>query len=283
MEALLAQLSQQEIFLLVFGALLTGIVSGGLAGLLGVGGGTIIVAFLYYIFSILDIHPDHQMHIAVGTSLAAIIPISLRSLHGHMKAKAADINLLLGYWLVPLLFGAALGGAINGYITDVTLRIAFAAFIAMLGIYYIAAKQTRPLAQHLPSGVGRWVLGAGNGFISSLLGIGGGALGVVAMTAHAIPIHRAVGTSAGFGAIISIPATIGFVAAGWGVDALPPLSLGYVNIIGFALITPTALVAAKLGVRIAHGLPQKNLQQTFAVFLIATAVYMIHDVVNLAS
>lgn len=279
MEALLAQLSQQEIYILVFGALLTGIASGGLAGLLGVGGGTIIVAFLYYIFSNLGVHPDHRMHVAIGTSLATIIPVSLRSLHGHLKANSVDTDLLLGYWFVPLLAGAILGGALNGQIPDVALRIGFACFISTLGIYYIAAQETRAIAQRLPLGIGRWTIGSGNGFISSSLGTGGGALGVVAMTACAIPIHRAVGTSAGFGAIIASPAVIGYVFAGWSAEGLPPWSLGYVNVLGFALIAPSALIAARLGVLIAHKLPQKSLRRVLAVFLIAAAIYMIHDTI----
>ena len=279
MEALLGQLSEQEIFILFFGALLTGIASGGLAGLLGVGGGTIIVAFLYYIFSNLGVHPDHQMHVAIGTSLATMIPISLRSLHGHLRANSVDTDLLLGYWFVPLLVGAILGGALNGQFSDVALRIGFACFISILGIYYLAAKETRAIAQRLPSGITRWVMGGGNGFIASSFGVGGGALGVVAMTAHAVPIHRAVGTSSGFGAIIASPAVIGFVLAGWNAEGLPPWSLGYVNVIGFVLITPSALIAARLGVLIAHNLPQKSLRRVLAVFLIAAAIYMVHDAI----
>lgn len=279
MEALLAQLSQQEIYFLVFGALLTGIASGGLAGLLGVGGGTIIVAFLYYIFSNLGVHPDHRMHAAIGTSLATIIPVSLRSLHGHLKANSVDTDLLRNYWFVPLLAGAILGGTLNGQIPDVALRIGFACFISVLGIYYITAKETHAIAQRLPSGLGRWALGGGNGFVASSFGVGGGALGVISMTAHAIPIHRAVGTSAGFGAIIATPASIGYILAGWNAEGLPPWSLGYVNVLGFALITPSALIAARLGVLVAHKLPQKSLRRVLAVFLIAAAAYMMHDAI----
>ncbi|MCY4048188.1 MAG: sulfite exporter TauE/SafE family protein [Hyphomicrobiales bacterium] len=277
METLLAQLPQQEILLLVFGALLAGIASGGLAGLLGVGGGTITVAFLYYIFSSLGVAPDHRMHLAIGTSLATIIPVSLHSMHGHRKAGAVDADLFRGYWLAPLLAGAILGGALNGYVPDAALRIGFAAFIAVIGVYYIAAGQTRPLAPHLPPGIGRWALGCGNGLISSSFGVGGGALGVVAMTAHAVPIHKAVGTSAGFGAVIAVPASLGYILSGWNAAGLPPWSLGYVNLAGFALVAPGALVAARLGVRIAHKLPQKILRRVFAAFLIATAAYMMFD------
>lgn len=277
MEALLAQLPQQDIHLLVLGALLAGIASGALAGLLGTGGGTITVAFLYYIFSTLGIPPEHRMHLAVGTSLATIIPVSLRSMHGHLKADAVDAALFRGYWLAPLLAGAILGGALNGYVPDAALRVGFATFIAVIGVYYIAVGQTRPLAPHLPSGIGRWALGGGNGLISSSFGVGGGALGVVAMTAHGVPIHKAVGTSAGFGAVIAAPASLGYILAGWNAEGLPPWSLGYVNLAGFALVAPSALVAARLGVRIAHKLPQKSLRRVFAVFLIATAVYMMFD------
>ena len=280
MEALLSQLSHQEILLLGAGALLTGVISGGLAGMLGIGGGTIIVAFLYYIFGIIGVDENARMHLAVGTSLASIIPISLRSLHGHWRVGAVDAELLLRYWVVPLLIGAVLGGALNGYVPDVALRIFFALFIMILGIYMLAGSTAFRLAEALPVGGGRWLLGSLNGFISALLGIGGGALGVVAMTAFAIPIHRAVATASGFGAIIALPAVIGFIVAGWGMPALPPGSLGYVNGIGCLLIVPSALGCALAGVRIAHLLPRDALRRIFAAFLLANGCYMCFDLLT---
>lgn len=279
MEPFLLQFSNQELLFLALGALATGSLAGVLSGLLGVGGGAIMVPFLYYTFSALGIDTEVRMHLAVGTSLAVIVPTSLRSLHGHWRASSVDRYLLLNYWFVPLLVSAILGGILSGYVPDLVLRIFFAFFFVAFGSYMLTGRENRRLRDRLPSGLGRWVLGSLNGLISTLLGIGGGVIGVTSMVSFGVPIHRAVGTAAGFGVIIALPGAFGFALSGWGLPSLPPWSFGYVSGICFLLMAPAAILSAIAGVQVAHLLPRLVLRRLFALFLLANGIFMVTDVI----
>ncbi len=265
-------------FVLLFAlALLTaGVVAGILAGLLGVGGGIVIVPVLFHLLSALGVDDAVRMHIAVGTSLATIIPTSIRSTLSHRKKGAVDEDILRS-WAVPLVAGVLIGTIAADFSSGQMLTLIFAV-VALLAAFNMAyAKEEWRLGEHLPDGSTKNGMVGVMGFFCAMMGIGGGTFGVTAMTLFGVPIHRAVGTAAGLGLIIAIPGTIGFIISGWGAPLRPPLSLGYVNLLGFALIVPATVLAAPLGVRLAHWMDRTTLKRAFALFLAITSVRMFWD------
>lgn len=262
---------------LVAALAVTGIVAGLLAGLLGVGGGIVIVPVLYHLFTLLGVDEAVKMHVAVGTSLATIVPTSLLSARSHAAKGNLDKDLLRS--LIPALFvGVVLGALISGFVPGLVLSLVF----GVIGLLVAAnmALRTKPstLAPALPGGLARQGIGTTIGTFSTLMGIGGGTLSVPIFSAFNVPMHRAVGTAAAIGIVISIPGAIGFLINGLGVPDRPPLTLGYINLIGFALIVPMTLWMAPVGARIAHALNARLLKQAFAVFLTITALRMLYSV-----
>ena len=263
-----------EIAILIIAMLATGVAGGVLAGLLGVGGGIVIVPVLEFVLELLEVPADFRMHIAVATSLAVIIPTSISSARAHHSRGAVDIE-LAKRWLPFIALGAIIGVMIASQVSGPTLTTVFAVFAIL-----VAVKMTLPLDQKIitaevPKGMATAIVPTSIGTISSMMGIGGGTLTVPALTLMGEPIHRAVGTSALFGLLISIPGTIGFIVSGWGNEQLPPGSLGFVNMAGFALIAPTTVLAAPLGARLAHALSRRKLSLLFGLFLTLVATRML--------
>lgn len=273
---LLAGYSFTQLGLFVFGLGLAGIAAGLLAGLLGVGGGIVIVPVLFHVFGALGIDEAVRMHLSVGTSLATIIPTSIRSLHAHHLKQAVDIQ-ILKQLAAPLTAGVIGGAYIAGAVKGEGLMLVFATVALIVALYMSFGREEWRLGTQLPERLGRAVIGSVIGLISVLMGIGGGTLGVSILTLYNTPIHRAVGTATGFGLIIAIPGAAAMVLNGWNVENLPPFSLGYVNLIGFALIVPTTVLAAPWGARIAHAISRPALRRAFAVFLALTSLRMFLD------
>lgn len=253
--------------------LATGAVAGLAAGLLGVGGGIVIVPVLFHLFSQQGIDPAVRMHLAVGTSLATIVVTAWRSVRSHHARGAVDVALLRS-WVAPVLLGALAGSALAGFVGGPALARVFATVALAVALHMAFGRESWRLAPQLPRRAGRVALGAGIGFLSLLMGLGGGTLGVPVLTLFGVPIHRAVGTAAGLGLVIGLPGALAFAASGWGASGLPPFSLGYVNGLGFALIVPATWLAAPVGARLAHGAPQRTLRRLFALFLVATSLRM---------
>jgi uncharacterized membrane protein YfcA len=268
-----------ELGTFALGLIIAGVVGGLVAGMLGVGGGIVIVPVLYHVMDLLGIDPNVRMHIAVGTSLATIIPTSISSLRSHNAKGAVDWE-LLRRWIWPMLAGVVIGSALAGYAKGQALSLFFACVALPVAIYLAFVSEARRFSDHLPEGVGGALLPAGISGISTMMGIGGGTVGVPAMTLFGMPIHRAVGTASAFGAIISIPGTIGSIITGWGVGHLPPYSLGYVNLLGFVLIAPASYLVAPVGAHIAHNSDKRSLRMMFAFFIFITAVKMLLDALN---
>jgi uncharacterized membrane protein YfcA len=275
-----AAASGGELGTFALGLVIAGIVGGLVAGMLGVGGGIVIVPVLYHVMDLLGIDPGVRMHIAVGTSLATIIPTSFSSTRSHNKKGAVDWE-LLRRWVVPMVIGVLIGSAISGYAKGQALALFFACVALPVAVHLAFFGEGRRLADHLPTGVGGWLLPAGIGGVSTMMGIGGGTVGVPAMTLCGVPIHRAVGTAAAFGAIISIPGTVGAILSGWGAQGLPPYSLGYVNLLGFVLIAPASYFVAPFGAQIAHEMDRGRLRKMFALFIGITAARMLYDALGL--
>ncbi|MEQ8517323.1 MAG: sulfite exporter TauE/SafE family protein [Chromatocurvus sp.] len=256
--------------------LLVGVAAGVLAGMLGVGGGIVIVPALYHLFAYLQIDPALQIHLAVGTSLATIIPTSLRSLIGHARRGAVDWTLMRG-WAWPILAGVVLGTIAASIMDNRGLALVFASVASLVALHMGFAKSRWKLGNDLPAGVMQPLLPAGLGFVSVMMGIGGGTLSVPILTLFSYPIHRAVATAAGFGLIIAVPGALGFIVSGWGMDNLPPYSLGYVNLLAFAIIVPATLLSVPMGVKLAYALKPQPLRIAFAIFLALTAARMFFD------
>ncbi len=269
-----------ELGTFALGLVIAGVVGGLVAGMLGVGGGIVVVPVLYHVLDLMGVDPNVRMHIAVGTSLATIIPTSFSSTRSH-DAKGAVDWALLRRWVVPMIVGVVIGTAISGYVRGQALALFFACVALPVAVYLAFFGEARRLSDHLPTGIGGLLLPAGIGGVSTMMGIGGGTVGVPAMTLCGVPIHRAVGTAAAFGAIISIPGTLGNVIGGWHAHGLPPYSLGYVNLLGFALIAPVSYVMAPIGAKIAHRTDQRALRMIFALFIAITAARMLYDALGL--
>jgi len=251
----------------------TGLVSGTLAGLLGVGGGIVIVPLLFNVFPLFGIPEAVQMKVAVATSLATIIPTSIQSARKHHQKGAMDVALLRSIW-PSMLAGVAMGTFLAVYVRGEGLTAVFALVALLVALNMGFTGVDFRITESVPAGPPRQALGLGIGAVSAMMGIGGGTLGVPILSMCGHPIRAAVATASAFGLIISIPATIGFIWGGWSDPLRPPFSVGYVNLIGVALIAPTSILATPWGVHIAHTIPPLWLKRAFAVFLAATSLRM---------
>lgn len=253
-----------------------GLFAGFVGGLFGIGGGVVIVPALYLVFSALGVDEAVRMHVAIGTSLSTIIATSARSLAAHANAGAVDFAVLRA-WTPWIGGGALLGGALAGAANTEALLIVFGAGLLLVAAQMGFGNPTWRLAQELPRGVARAATASSIGALSALMGIGGGAFGVTAMTLCGRPIHQAVATASGFGAAIALPATLIYIIAGWGKGGLPPWSLGYVSAPGFVVLAALTALTAPIGARLAHRLPQQTLKRAFAILLAGVALNMLRE------
>lgn len=254
--------------------LLAGVAAGLIAGLLGVGGGIVLVPVLYHLFAVMGIDESVRMHVAVGTSLTTIIATSIASIRAHYKRGAVDLALLRS-WGPAILIGTIIGGAIAGKVGGPVLTGIFGIMATLIGLYMALVQKTVTVSNRLPGVIGACSLGGLIGAISTMMGIGGGTLSVPILSLFGYPIHRAIGTAAAIGFIIGVPGTLNFMISGWNVDRLPPYSLGYVNLLGAALIIPASMLLAPFGARLSHRLNTRKLRTIFGIFLIITAGRMV--------
>lgn len=260
--------SDPATLLALLGALaLAGALIGFLAGLFGIGGGAISVPVFFEIFRLLGHAPEVAMPMAVGTSLAVIIPTSINSSRGHFLRGTVDME-LLRLWAAPVVLGVLAGSVIARYAEPAVFQLVFITVASVNAAKLLLGGAGWRLRDSLPS---RWVLrlyGTVIGLVSALMGIGGGAVSTLVLTLHNVPIHRAVSTSAGVGVLIALPGTIGYMAAGWGRPDLPPDAIGFVSWATFLLTIPTSLLTTRLGVRAAHALSRRHLETAFGLFLV---------------
>ncbi|MCP4299173.1 MAG: sulfite exporter TauE/SafE family protein [Gammaproteobacteria bacterium] len=255
--------------------LLTGCVAGVLAGLFGIGGGIVIVPVLEAALGFLDVDPAIRMHVAVATSLATIIPTSISSARAHHRRESVDVK-IVKRWAMFVLIGALLGAWIASQVHSRVLAMVFATLALLVAMKMVLMPESRNLTEEVPRGPLVAVIPTAIGCFSSMMGIGGGTFSVMTLTLFNEPIHRAVGTAALFGLVISLPGTVGFIIAGWDDVRIPPGSLGYVSLIGFACIAPTTVLAAPLGARIAHAFSAKRLSMLFGAFLVLAAIRLFY-------
>ena len=248
-----------------------GVVAGLMAGIFGIGGGAVLVPVFYQVFGMLGIDEAVRMHLSVGSSLGIIVPTSIRSFLGHKARGAVDMDLLKSY-LIPVPAGVVLASLTAAYISSAGLRTIFAVITLLVAFRLIFNRESWKIGSDIPGNPGRAFVGALIGYLSTLMGIGGGVLNNTFMTLFGRPMHQAVATSSGVGVLIAIPGTIGYIWAGWGDPLLPVASTGFINWIAVALIIPIALVVTPYGVRIAHALKKRQLEIGFGLFCIFVSV-----------
>jgi uncharacterized membrane protein YfcA len=246
-----------------------GAVVGFFAGLLGIGGGIIIVSSLALTFAARDVAPEYVMHLAIGTSLAAIAPGSLASFRAHHRHGAVDWPLVRR--MVPgLLTGVAAGAIASRYVPNGVLKSFYLAFMAFVILQMVAGVRPKP-SRELPGPAPLAAIAVVIGVCSSFFGGGAAAIGVPFLTWCNLTVHRAIGTVAAMGFPLSIAGAIGYALSGWGVPSLPAGSVGFVYLPAFAGIAITSVLVAPFGARLAHRLRGPTLQRIFAAFLIAIA------------
>ncbi|WP_181707845.1 sulfite exporter TauE/SafE family protein [Chthonobacter rhizosphaerae] len=253
----------------------SGLVSGVLAGLFGVGGGAVLVPVFFQVLGLAGVDESVRMHVSIATSTGIILPTALRSFGAHHARGVVDMELLRS-WVIWIPLGVVVATAVASSLSSEGLRIVFAVIAVLFAIRMLFNRASWRLGPDLPkSRVARAIVGAVIGFFSTLMGIGGGVLNNTYMTLYGRPMHQAVATSSGVGVLIAIPGTLGFIVAGWGLPDLPPFSLGYVNLMGVLLVVPITLLTAPLGVRLAHALPKRRLEILFGLFLLSVAAKFI--------
>ncbi|MCX7297287.1 MAG: sulfite exporter TauE/SafE family protein [Hyphomicrobiales bacterium] len=264
-----------EIVWLVLLILAGGVVTGILAGLFGIGGGGVIVPVLYEVFGLIHVPDNLRMQLCIGTSLAIIVPTTLRSYIGH-KRKGAVIPDVVRVWTLPAVIGVVIGSVTAAYAPGAVFKIAFVVFTAFISAKMLFAGDRWNVSDRLPGRGLMWVYGFITGLISSLVGVSGGAVSNAVLTMYGQPMQRAVATSAGIGVPITIVGAIGYAIAGWPhLQQLPPLSLGFISVLGFVLMAPVSSYTASYGVRLAHWLPRRGLEIGFGVFLMLVSLRFI--------
>ncbi|GHA16494.1 UPF0721 transmembrane protein [Devosia pacifica] len=261
----------------LLGLMATGVVSGVAAGLLGIGGGAIIVPALSNALLLMGYEPEVVMHVAVGTSLAVIIPTGFVSARSHYRRGALDID-RLKLWVPFIVAGTLIGGLMAGLYSGNVLRVIFATMSFLIAANIVFSLQSRLMGHLRESKASNRAIAFIVGYVSALMGIGGGSLSVPSMVAFGASMHRAVGTSAALGVAIAISGTIGFIVSGWGASSRPPLSFGYVNLPALLSIAVMAALCAPIGAALAHRLDQKALKYVFAAFLILVGLNMLWKV-----
>lgn len=254
--------------------LATGAFAGILAGLLGVGGGIVIVPVLFFLFQSFGVSPESAMVVATATSLATIVPTSISSIRSHHNKGNVDFDLLkrwAAFIFVGVLIGSWLVTRVDG--TWLTALFGVIATLSALNMLFRTGKSA--LFEQLPGKAGQSVMGSSIGFFSSMVGIGGGTISVPLLTLYNYPAHKAVGTAAAIGLIISLPGALTMLALGSTPADAPAGTIGLVNLIGFICIVPLTVVFAPVGVSIASKLNAALLKKIFAVVLLITGLRML--------
>ena len=274
----LTELDLAHVSQLIAVLLAAGIVAGFVAGLFGIGGGFVVVPALLLTFSVFNVESDIIAHLAIGTSLATIIVTSSRSVHAHNKRGAVDFKVIRD-WAVWLIVGAVFGIIVARFMDGRSLKWIFSIGVFLMGVHFIAPvlQPKKAIAKEMPAGPVLAGIATFLGAFSALLGIGGGTIAVLVMTACGRAIHQAVATAAGFGVLIAVPGAIGFAILGLGQTGLPFGSIGYVNVIAVLAITAMSFLTAPLGARAAHSLNAVALKRVFGIYLVATSAIVLYN------
>ncbi len=267
-----------ELVLPAASLLIGGILTGLAAGLLGIGGGGILVPIFYEVFGIMGVDDAVRMHLCVGTSMAVIIPTSLSSIRAHHSKGAIDTNIVKSF-AIPVVLGVGLGILVAKFAKADVLKIIWVIAATTMSMKLFFGRSSWVLGADVPGQPFRSIFGLVVGTVSTLMSIAGGIFISTLMTLYGRPMHQAVGTASAFGPIVSVPATLGFIWAGWSVANLPAGSLGYVSPLAAAVVVTTSVLAAPFGARLAHKVSRRTLELAFATFLLTIGVRFIFTLV----
>jgi uncharacterized membrane protein YfcA len=240
----------------------------------GIGGGAILVPVFYECFRLAGVPLEVRMPLCVGTSLAIIIPTSIRSYRAHHARGAVDTEILRAWWL-PVLVGVLAASVTARYAPERLFKIVFVMVAWLAAARLLSARESWKFGDDLPKGPLMRVFGFLVGLLATLMGVGGGLFANLLMTFYGRPIHQGVATSSALAVLVSIPGALGYVYAGWPVAAhypdvlalQSPFAIGYVSVIGALLVMPTSLLTAPLGVRAAHAMSKKTLERAYGTYL----------------
>ena len=257
--------------------LLLGSIVGIMAGLLGIGGGGIMVPILTSIFLLLGMPIEKVVHLALGTSMAAIVFTSVSSLRAH-HLRGGVIWSYVKSMSPGIIVGTFIATFIAAYANSLFLAVFFSMFMAYVSLQMFLNK--KPALHGKPNGVQHlFFVGSGIGAISALVSIGGGSLTVPYLVSKNVDIKKAIGTSAAIGLPISISGTLGYIINGWGNTSLDNYVLGYVYLPAVLLISITSFICAPLGVRLVHYLPVQIIKKIFALLLIILSIKMLSSII----
>ena len=271
---MMAGLDSKELIELALLLIAVGALSGFLAGVFGIGGGAILVPVFYECFRLAGVPLEVRMPLCIGTSLAIIIPTSIRSFRAHYARGAVDMEILKTWWL-PIVIGVVAGSVTARYAPERLFKIVFVVVAWSAAARLLLARDNWKLGDDVPKGFLMRVYGFFVGLLSTLMGVGGGLFSNLLMTFYGRPIHQAVATSSALAVLISIPGALGYVYAGWPAAARypdvvalqTPFAIGYVSLIGALLVMPTTLITAPIGVKVAHALSKRALEMAFGVYM----------------
>lgn len=268
-----------EFLWLVLAILIGGVFTGLLAGLFGIGGGAIVVPILYEVFRIIGVPEEVRMQLCVGTSLAIIVPTSIRSFLAHRARSDLPVD-ILRIWALPLIAGVGCGGVTAAFAPQWVFKLAFVIISSFMGARLLFKFGQGWVASGFPKTGPMAIVGFIIGLLSALMGVGGGAMSTMFLTMHGLAIHAAVGISAGVGVFISLAGTVGFMLAGLRFHSLmPPLTVGFVSLLGFVFMAPVSSLVAPLGARIAHALTKRQLEIAFGAFLLIVSARLLASLV----
>ena len=252
----------------------TGIFAGILAGLLGVGGGIVIVPVLFFLFQSFGVSPESAMLVATATSLATIVPTSISSIRSHHHKGNVDFE-LLKRWALFIFIGVLAGSWLVTRVEGTLLTLLFGVIATLSALNMLLRTNKPALFQKLPNSAGQSLMATLVGFFSAMVGIGGGTISVPLLSIYNYPTHKAVGTAAAIGLIISLPGALTMLAIGTTPADAPVGTFGLVNVIAFACIVPLTVLFAPVGATLAAKLDAGKLKKIFAVVLLITGVRML--------
>lgn len=260
------------------GLIVTGMLAGVLAGLLGVGGGIVIVPVLYFLFQCYGVSAETAMVVATASSLATIVPTSVSSIRSHYRRGNVDVG-LLKKWFWFVLLGVLLGSWLVTRVDGVWLSGLFGMIAILSAANMLFRSGSSAMFRQLPGKVGQAVMGGGVGLLSSMVGIGGGTISVPLLTLYSYPAHRAVGTASAIGLLISLPGALTMLLVGVTPNDAPVGTVGLVNLTAIICIVPLTVIFAPIGVSLASKLDGIRLKKVFAVVLLITGGRMLLQLV----
>lgn len=264
--------------LFLFYFLILGAFTGLFAGLFGIGGGGIMVPALAFLFIKLAFPAEHLVHMALATSMTAIVPTAIASLRAHHKRNAVIWPVVIK--IAPgILVGTFAGTFLASYLSAKPLAIFFSCFMAFVALQMVLDRKPKPSRQ-LPGSVALMGVGSGIGGISALVAIGGGTLTVPFLTWCNVALPVAIGTSAAVGLPIAFSGAVGYAINGWSVENLPPYTVGFIYWPAVVAMATASFFTAPLGAKLAHSLPIPVLKKCFAVLLTGLSLQMLFTVIG---